>query len=77
MGGKSTKGCKTPPDEVIEEGLLHTVCGVPNNWQVVVTPSNVAQLPGQKNKASTRWLVVCMLNQKEIGNELGTRKRDV
>lgn len=29
-----------------------------------------------KNKASTLWLVICMLNQKEIGSELGTHKRD-
>lgn len=55
---------------------MHIICGVSNNWQVVVTAASVVQLPGQKNKASTLWLVICMLSQKEIGSELGTHKRD-
>lgn len=55
---------------------MHIICGVSNNWQVVVTAASVVRLPGLKNKASTLWLVSCMLNQKEIGSELGTHKRD-
>lgn len=55
---------------------MHIICGASNSWQVVVATASVVQLPGQKNKASTLWLVICMLNQMEIGSELGTHKWD-